>query len=596
MRRGSGNLDSARLAVVQSGTQIESVCAMPASSGAAGGEKVAEKLNLCMPICGWSRGLQAELLPHFCWVAVIVVGWLLENTGLILAGVLLLLIILCRQCCSAMERHQRTWSCPLRWGGGSWRLWALQAWGETYCALSWEAQSSSRATFGTVVLLQGVLFVALYQWAGLAVCAATFAGIVLRQLSDGVDRPWGWLLGILESLLLAVGATLLNYSMFGLRWAMATLLLASARQFGLARFHAKGFRLARFTTLLLNTVLVVVVVVVVLTMAYSGIGSDYSAFTDAEKLHKFYNVPRFPNKTLSSGLACQGRFLLGNKHDGRLSLSDFGLFSALAYESNESMDRALHHYFPGWQQTYSRREADVMKMERSSSDWTTFFEFTDPHNSTTVFAIRGTSSMLDILDDINIWAPAAIMQLFSKAGPGVSGSSAKAVALLSTVIYGQSMQKAYFSQLLSHVQNRKKQWPQRRFYLAGHSLGGGLAKLVASQVDIQAVTFMAPGLATTGYVVFGDVLDEQLRHDVLTVVPNDDIVSRVDSQEGIVINVDCEGGPLACHSIYNTICTIVDMCGSGRRPPYVDLSLPCGVCTSRPCPEPGSAGGGGHVS
>ena len=63
--------------------------------------------------------------------------------------------------------------------------------------------------------------------------------------------------------------------------------------------------------------------------------------------------------------------------------------------------------------------------------------FLVPRNSTIVFAIRGTNSMLDVLvrthgpqlnyiqragmgicaqDDLNIWGPAAIMQAFSLAG------------------------------------------------------------------------------------------------------------------------------------------------------------------------------------
>ena len=88
----------------------------------------------------------------------------------------------------------------------------------------------------------------------------------------------------------------------------------------------------------------------------------------------------------------------------------------------------------------------------SAARRTTYFEFWDPEqgascwhgnghkflvprNSTIVFAIRGTNSMLDVLvgthnkthlcrkrgclcaqDDLNIWGPAAIMQAFSLAG------------------------------------------------------------------------------------------------------------------------------------------------------------------------------------
>ncbi|CAE8733366.1 unnamed protein product, partial [Polarella glacialis] len=148
--------------------------------------------------------------------------------------------------------------------------------------------------------------------------------------------------------------------------------------------------------------------------------------------------------------------------------------------------------------------------------------------------------MLDVLDDLNIWAPASIMQAFSVAGPSLSSAVAEAVALLSTVMYGQGMQKEYFAELLQTVQSRKTSMPNRRFYITGHSLGGGLAKLVAAKVGLQAVTFMAPGLSTTSYVVFGEHMQKQLRHTSLTVMPDNDIVSRMDKQAGGVIQTDCE--------------------------------------------------------
>ncbi|CAE7262893.1 EMB2076 [Symbiodinium sp. CCMP2592] len=215
---------------------------------------------------------------------------------------------------------------------------------------------------------------------------------------------------------------------------------------------------------------------------------------------------------------------------------------------------------------------------------TTYFEFWDPENSTIVFAIRGTNSMLDVLDDLNIWGPAAIMQAFSLAGPSLSSAVAESVALLSTVMYGESMQKQYFSNLLAHVRSRTTQLPDRRFYITGHSLGGGLAKLVAAKTHMQAVTFMAPGLGTTSYVVYREHLLEDLRHIALTIMPENDVVSRVDTQTGITVKTDCDGNPLHCHQLYPTICTLLQTCGSGRAGDAA-LALPCGACDNMPCPS-----------
>ncbi|CAE7677164.1 unnamed protein product [Symbiodinium microadriaticum] len=244
-----------------------------------------------------------------------------------------------------------------------------------------------------------------------------------------------------------------------------------------------------------------------------------------------------------------------------------------------------------WRQALCLLEIWRLQRQRAShavnlpdSFKTTYFEFWDPENSTIVFAIRGTNSMLDVLDDLNIWGPAAIMQAFSLAGPSLSSAVAESVALLSTVMYGESMQKQYFSDLLAHVRSRTTQLPDRRFYITGHSLGGGLAKLVAAKTHMQAVTFMAPGLGTTSYVVYREHMLEELRHISLTIMPENDVVSRVDTQTGITIKTDCDGNPLHCHQLYSTICTLLQTCGSGRAGEAA-LALPCGACENMPCPS-----------
>ncbi|CAE7238631.1 unnamed protein product, partial [Symbiodinium pilosum] len=355
--------------------------------------------------------------------------------------------------------------------------------------------------------------------------------------------------------------------------------------FGLRRHNARGYNVARFTAVLLNSVLVMVVGVVVLSIATVNVDSNWSAFcTEGDSTCKYYEVPyKPPNASLP--LECDRHFRYGKSGQHLLSVSDFALFSALAYESEAGLQHGLQRYFPGWSLVTSRRAGlNTTAIEGESSDWTTYFEFWDPENTTIVFAIRGTNSMLDVLDDLNIWGPAAIMQAFSIAGPSLSNAVAESVALLSTVMYGESMQKQYFSHLLAHVQNRTAQLPDRMFYITGHSLGGGLAKLVAAKSQMQALTFMAPGLGTTSYVVYREHMLQELRRRSLTIMPENDLVSRVDTQTGITIKTDCDGNSLHCHLLYPTICNLLQLCGSGRAGEAA-LALPCGTCDDMPCPK-----------
>merc|ERR1712159_302560 len=135
-------------------------------------------------------------------------------------------------------------------------------------------------------------------------------------------------------------------------------------------------------------------------------------------------------------------------------------------------------------------------------------------------------------------------------------------------MFQEAFQKDYFSSLLKTVQDSVQAAPNRRIYITGHSLGGGLAKLVAAKVGIQAITFMSPGIATTSFIVFGGKGFESWsvqRHTALTVQPEKDIVSRIDQQIGVVVQTDCAGSPVHCHGIYPLICQIQSVCGSGRR-------------------------------
>lgn len=570
----------------------------------------ADRFNLCVLVCGSYHAVRQELLSVITLVAASLIGLSLDRKWLILVGLAVSLFFgLRRTRFLQQKRRSRQWRCPIGWGGNSWRLWGLQAWGERYCSLTYEMQTLGHFNFGVVVVLQCALFAVLSNGNGIIVCLHILLAIACRQCTLFIERPWGWFISLLEALSSAFVVSMLNH-FEGRRWGLLTFLMSMMRQFGLARHNQKGYRVERLVTLLLSVVLVIVVAVTVITVSLDNGESSETALCDpARPPCSYIDVPYRPPARIS-GVACQNQFSLG-AGDASLSLGEFSLFSALSYEPDETMQNALQHYFPTWRLSYSRRHSTV---DKKGTDWTTFFEFSDASNLTSIIAIRGTSSMLDVLDDINIWAPALIMQGFSVFGPTLPAAVAVACSVLSNRIYGEKMQKQYFSELLDYVRSRMRAEPQRRFYLTGHSLGGGLAKLVAAAVDserhkpetgllqpglfvdvkspkphLQAVTFMAPGVAITSFVVFGRYLPGELRATGLTVVPDNDVVSLVDRQSGTVVPLDCPESPVTCHRVYQAVCTILDQCGSGRKDGEPPLSLPCGICKAHPCPTPVSA-------
>eukprot|EP00913_Durusdinium_trenchii_P022723 g21339.t1 len=105
---------------------------------------------------------------------------------------------------------------------------------------------------------------------------------------------------------------------------------------GLSRHNPRGFNVARFTALLLNGVLVVVVGVVVLTLATLNVNSDWSAFCkEGTPGCKYYEVPIFSANT-TTPVECNQHYTYGVRGEKALSIPDFALFSALAYESEDA--------------------------------------------------------------------------------------------------------------------------------------------------------------------------------------------------------------------------------------------------------------------
>jgi hypothetical protein len=549
-----------------------------------------EKMNLCVHICGVCQGAVGELGLIIFLVLLVFFGVSYNNKAMVGVGVILFFVNVAWIIQKARRKKEQVhkWLIPDWWRGDSNRLWALQAWGETHCSLRYDHTSASYAVFGSIVLLQCVLFSLLNNWTGIIICGATVAGVAWRQyFAVHMERPWGCVIGLSEALANVLIAGTLN-AVEGREWAIWCYVVACLRQFGLARHKVNGNQIARCTVIILNVLLFMVIAAALFTVGASA-QTKWTGFCKEGVTPncQYTKVLNKPTSGSSPGLMCHSKYELGNASVSgmevfeTLSLADFALLSALAYESPESLTKggrsgngALDDYFTGWTVVYNKTVGDSR-----TQDWTTFYEFADRENATGIISVRGTNDALDVLNDINIWTPAVIMQAFSALGPTLVTTMSVSISYLSGTMFGESFQKDYFSELLSYVDRRVREDPDRRFYITGHSLGGGLAKLVASRVGIQAITFMSPGIATTSFLVFGNKGDkfkswDNQRHTALTVMPKSDIVSRVDNQIGMLVQTDCSGTPAHCHLIYPLVCGLTSMCGSGRTGKWANLFLP----------------------
>merc|ERR1711957_78993 len=124
--------------------------------------------------------------------------------------------------------------------------------------------------------------------------------------------------------------------------------------------------------------------------------------------------------------------------------------------------------------------------------------------------------------------------------------------------------------------------PERRVYLTGHSVGGGIAAVVSALTGHQAVAISPPGvfrsfpkhasahLARKG--VRGPLPKKDFLHESLVLVNEGDWVANAfDSQAGMVQKVGCDRSlagdrlHLACHMLEGTICHLLHHCGDHRH-------------------------------
>jgi putative lipase involved disintegration of autophagic bodies len=97
--------------------------------------------------------------------------------------------------------------------------------------------------------------------------------------------------------------------------------------------------------------------------------------------------------------------------------------------------------------------------------------------------------------------------------------------------------------------------------MTGHSLGGGIAKIVAAKLGIPVIGVSAPGIALS-HRIFG-VSRANVDRLEINLLSSEDIVPMFDRQSGIILQMRCPmANPLACHQLGVTMCDLFEKCGA----------------------------------
>jgi len=241
-----------------------------------------------------------------------------------------------------------------------------------------------------------------------------------------------------------------------------------------------------------------------------------------------------------------------------LTIVDFALFSILAYQDSEQIQQDLDVWFNAdISDPLARWNISAEYVDRAAVQ---FYEFHNPSLDISVVSVRGTQTLLDTVQDMDLWLSVAILQFTDVFLPSLTvwpSQLSQHLVLFSSVTYWVSPQNRFFYQpLLEHVGQIKS----GTVYLTGHSLGGGLSKIASALYNKTSVTFSAPGIDISR-LKFEIPAEKDLSLGSVNVEPQSDIVPLVDYQTGVRQKIPCNVTPLHCHSITLTAKVLSHSCG-----------------------------------
>ena len=203
-----------------------------------------------------------------------------------------------------------------------------------------------------------------------------------------------------------------------------------------------------------------------------------------------------------------------------------------------------------------------------------------------VIAIRGTWVMNEVLQDVSIYNEVALLQTASWILPI---TTILPQSFIIRIVYFASFfegtidkeMRGRFDKPLFEYAARyllSTEHAIQSLYFVGHSLGGGIAQIVAAQLhhihkrteygvhnikyknlEIKSFSVAAPGSMWNSRKFSFDTIDLYETAEYLR--PRHDIVSSVDEYGGLTQNIECnEQEVVGCHLTKNIICELSSNC------------------------------------
>ena len=188
----------------------------------------------------------------------------------------------------------------------------------------------------------------------------------------------------------------------------------------------------------------------------------------------------------------------------------------------------------------------------------------------TILSIKGTSYNKDIYLDAQLYFSSILMNIlttFSILTPKDS-ISFKLMEYSLNIPYRVFFRYLIIDDYLELLQNAyidNEYSFYKNIVIVGHSLGGGLAKLLGRLVKKEAISLSGPGVNAFHSLWEYEGQSENFEISVIDLVPDMDLVPRVETSGGTIYRIICKAGVFKCHKKTMSLCEVLIMC---RNPNY----------------------------
>ena len=188
----------------------------------------------------------------------------------------------------------------------------------------------------------------------------------------------------------------------------------------------------------------------------------------------------------------------------------------------------------------------------------------------TILSIKGTSYNKDIYLDAQLYFSSILMNIlttFSILTPKDS-ISFKLMEYSLNIPYRIFFRYLIIDDYLELLQNAyidNEYSFYKNIVIVGHSLGGGLAKLLGRLVKKEAISLSGPGVNAFHSLWQYEGQSENFEISVVDLVPDMDLVPRVETSGGTIYRIICKAGVFKCHKKTMSLCEVLIMC---RNPNY----------------------------